>query len=525
MRWRAFTVLSVIVGLVLVLTSSATARAPQPPDTPPAAINQSGELVSLSGWFTVIWGDPEPESNTTVDTIYMLFDDRGQATRLLLTEELIQPLGGVLALNGRRLTVVGIWADATAEVAQIPALLVQSIQVDFEAVSALISAPVSGSQPWVTILCKFADVAAEPQPLSYFQGLMGSAYPGMDHYWRELSYNVIKLVGSVERGWYTLPQPKSYYVYGSPAELDLARATEDCTACADADVYFPSYVGINLVFNDALGYYVGWGCASYYLVRDGEGKYYRMTWLSPPGQDGIAHEMGHGFGLPHSGPWYDNQWDVMSDSWGSCRRNNPDPTYGCVGQHTISYHKDMLGWVPVGRKYTVALGSQATIALEQLALPQTNNYLMVQIPIAGSGSHFYSVEARRLVGYDNCLPGDAVIIHDVNTSRSDWGPAYVVDADWNGNTGDAGAMWTVDETFTDAENGISVSVVSATSTGFVVYVNNNYVPTPGERADVDADGKRDLVLWRPSNGTWYALKSSAGYAYGSSFTRSWGKSG
>ena len=50
--------------------------------------------------------------------------------------------------------------------------------------------------------------------------MLGIVPPGLDHYWRELSFNNINLAGSVVRGWYTLPQPRSYYVHGTPPALD-----------------------------------------------------------------------------------------------------------------------------------------------------------------------------------------------------------------------------------------------------------------------------------------------------------------
>jgi hypothetical protein len=49
------------------------------------------------------------------------------------------------------------------------------------------------------------------------------------------------------------------------------------------------------------------------------------------------------------------------------------------------------------------------------------------------------------------------------------------------------------------------------------------VPLTG---DINGDGKADLIIWRPTDGNWYALLSSAsGYSYSNQFVRNWGTAG
>jgi M6 family metalloprotease-like protein len=178
---------------------------------------------------------------------------------------------------------------------------------------------------------------------------------GLNHYWQEVSLNNINIDGSgtAGSGWYTLPQPRAYYVDANGdgnLSMEFGRAANDCTAVADADVDFSPYVGINLMFNSDLDGYA-WG-GGMRMTLDGVSKYWNMTWEPPWGYAQItvmSHEMGHGFGLPHSANQYDepyeNAWDVMSNAWYNCDYH---VTYGCLGQHTIAHHKNMLGWIAPG---------------------------------------------------------------------------------------------------------------------------------------------------------------------------------
>ena len=155
------------------------------------------------------------------------------------------------------------------------------------------------------------------------------------------------------------------------------------------------------------------------------------------------------------------------------------------------------------RKLNVAANSSQTITLERLAQPGSGNYLMAQIPIDNAPGQFYTVEARRPVGnYDGNLPANAVVVHRVDPTRGDR-LAQVMDADNNGDPNDAGAEWTVGETFADQANAITVSVNAQTATGFQVTINRGVVSPWVSRAPLTK--ARSAFALAAAGGSLYAI--------------------
>lgn len=259
----------------------------------------------------------------------------------------------------------------------------------------------SGSYKWATLLCKFSNVPDEPHDRAWFDGLTGMEYPGVGHYWSEVSYGQLDLQGSRTYGWYNLSGTRSSY--GSFANLDLQKLGTDCAKAADAAVNFREFQGLSLMFNSDLRTAAG-GQLS--LNLDGKSDTYGATWQGAPtpetcqcGNAGydwqaiVAGEMEHALGIPwhSSGPYeetYDSYWDIGSYPGAGCAIDNA--VYGCIGQHTIAYYKHVLGWIPDARRFEAPKGT-TTATLRPLDTMPASDYLWAKVPIAGSVSQFYSV--------------------------------------------------------------------------------------------------------------------------------------
>src|SRR5215217_7641766 len=441
-------------------------------------------IVKVSGILNTIWPvvGPNVTANHTTTPTYYLVDNNGTSFLLELDENLTKEQGGPLKLDRKEVVVNGILDPLTNTIKILAIELVNPPQVGAPppTQSHLLGAHHSGPQRWAVILCRFGDATGvTPQPTTYYQNEMGF----LDGYWGQLSYNIINLGGSQVFGWYNLPNPRSTYIPAG-GSADLASLANDCAA-ADPDINFPDYMGIMLAFNQDLDC-CSWG-GGFTMNRDGVLRTYSMTWMATWGWGNafvMGHEMGHGFGLPHShGPYgatYDSRWDVMS-SWPTC--SPPHPDFGCVGVHTIGFHKDALGWISSAQRYVATTAPDQSVLIERLALPTTSDFLVAQIPIGGSTTNFYTVEARKLVGFDDQIPGNAIVIHKVDTTLGT--PAQVVDVDAVPDTdpNDDGAMWVPGEIFRDTANNIAVAVVEETATGFRIIINpSNLAPVASDQS-------------------------------------------
>ncbi|WP_448229828.1 hypothetical protein [Pseudoxanthomonas mexicana] len=443
------------------------------------------------GLLQLEWGDPAPvapgQAKSKSRFNARLVKDDG--SRIALDPAQARKAAGDLyVLANRRVAIAfGAPGKTASSAPTIEAIVpadrtAQSAPVTAASARVAAAAPVNGVTRWVTLMCKFSDIGTEQKTQAFFQSQYGEGVGQLGHYWREVSYNKINLAGSSAHGWFTLPQPRSHYVTEENGEdkADLKKLFADCGAAADATVDFNSVQGVNMMFNGDLDGYA-WGGGMCAPLEGRSNFCTRATWNPPWSFSNLAplaHEMGHGYGLPHSdnsdgdSDTYDNPWDVMSDAWYNAVS---DGTYGARPKHINIFQRHRLSWVDGARQQVIVLGDLATrdIALDYAHLAASGNVQMLVLSLSPQADPYatvvYTLEARKREGpYEGALAGDAVIVHKVQAS----GTAYSIDADVPpaNRANNEGSMFKVGERWVTPEGSHAVTVKAQTATGFVVTV-------------------------------------------------------
>ena len=118
-----------------------------------AAAGASAQVTPQQGRLEFRWGDPQPGSAQQSRFELDLLDDSGVRTPLDASATLAAA-GNLFALNRRPVAATmqpGPWVGGKA-----------TPEVVIDAAPGQPDAIITGSQPWVTLLCKFSDSAAEP---------------------------------------------------------------------------------------------------------------------------------------------------------------------------------------------------------------------------------------------------------------------------------------------------------------------------------------------------------------------------
>lgn len=506
------------------LAAALAALAPLAPLAVAAPIESA--TTAIEGVLTVAWGDPSPE-----------YQGGGMRFRLNLPNGTRVPLDvaeadrtALVAHDGKKVRVQGRAVTSSSGQARVAATAVTRLAVEPQVATA--ATAVTGTRRVLFIMLKFKGDTQAPHNAAFFKALTNPTTPtttlgipaSINGFFAQTSWNnlqwqadVVGAGGLRATGWLTLPRTKATYAPcgWSSACADLDRIGDDAMALVKK-------LGVNVAVYDSIAFVLNndldccaWGGSYYYA---GNGKIYGATWEPPWGQEAetYVHEFGHSIGLPHSG-WvygaYDSPWDEMSDGSTASRlkcgtyksaNSKKTATLYCKepGGGYITAHKDYLGWVPSANAVIVDQPTTTQVTLEADALPLGTATKMIRICIAGaectgSAAHYVTVEARMSnTKYDTGLPGNGVIIHDVQMDRGPIGTtdpcffndqsgwAVPVDAtagDWNTATCSEGtrtfpnyalynAQFDVGSTWSAPDLGITVSVDAATATGYTVTV-------------------------------------------------------
>jgi hypothetical protein len=274
--------------------------------------------------------------------------------------------------------------------------------------------------PWAIVLCRFNDLSIVPREVAFYEDLFTRSGTGdLCDYWRCVSFDALDLTQSKVFGWYTMSHASSEVSHlHFPADRStLVRWGLD-TAVANG-VNLAAFRSVLIVQNFGVDH----GAAGNGILI-----VHQNADLCEFGF--ISHEMGHGFGLPHSNSAnpdmvYGDGWDVMS--FATTTFQFPIEFEGAKGDATVGLNArnlEALGAVPLGRTW-IPFGPDFSeqIVLDPLNQSPLGNHgaLIAKFPPSATmpwrtNGSSYTAEFRRKAGCDRNIPEDAVLVHEVRSN-------------------------------------------------------------------------------------------------------------
>lgn len=312
-----------------------------------------------------------------------------------------------------------------------------------------------------TLLVEFPDCPHE----THYQQQHDIVYQNVSSLYREESFERASIIGQ-SRNWTMVSQNKLFYARGL---LSSENDTESEEASVGAE-YFRrevlsmfSWVPANFTEQILILYSGAWSVHPHNTKEElsvsGDNMTCRVS-VSFEGNSSdviqtIAHELGHGIGLPD---YYKKDNDYYED-YGEY--------YGpwalmATGSHFCGYSKLVLGWIDKGQLLEIT--SNTSLYLEGVDRPgKATKLARVKI----DNEHYYLVESRM----EPQQPGILISLVDLTRLQGGYGRLSVVRsfraADQNSPYG---AYFMVGEAYSDAANGIRIEAAYNDSRGVVVDV-------------------------------------------------------
>jgi M6 family metalloprotease-like protein len=451
----------------------------------------------LAGNFPGSFSNLEQQGEWTGTSDHLIFDDPERQIRRYTVQissgndsaEVYSAHGEPHCVSGDSLTVAGV------RLGNVIAAGNSNVQAGGGDVAAA-GCSTLGAQNSVVILVDFPGVPLPSgvTPSSVWDIYFSPSGRSVNNYITEASYGKASTTGVVV-GPYTLDR-----VY-SCDEYSLMRSA--AIAAADADVNFPSYTRVNIVFpNPGSCGWAGLGTLGCGTLSSADGNFTASTsWLLATymssrdnGVKLVTHENGHNLTLHHA-----SSRDFGTEALGPLGTTGTLSEYGdpqsTMGSwnfgHYAAPHKVRMGWLTGSNVVTTEANGSHTILPFEI---NTSNLQALKVRRGTGNNAWLWLEYRQSTGlYDSTFNSQiytgALVHYEDSTTGTythllDFTPATsgFNDASLTG-------------TFADAYSNVSVSVTSADASGLGVTVN--YGPIPCVLA-------QPTVVISPSNPSVYA---------------------